>query len=70
MWHSWGEREKDLETELERKVEIEAETDTGIEVEIFMILLAHRDSDHIFKTFYPTIFIVHGRQLKKKINKI
>lgn len=55
MWHSWRGRERELETQLERKVEIEAETDIGTEEEIFMVLLAHVASDHIFKTFCPTI---------------
>lgn len=44
-------RERKLGGQLERKVDTEAETEIGIEVEIFMALLSHIDSDHIFKTF-------------------
>lgn len=42
-------RERKLGGQLERKVD--TETEIGIEVEIFMALLSHIDSDHIFKTF-------------------
>lgn len=40
-----------------------AETDIGIEAEIFMVFFDHIDSDHKFKTFCPTSFIVHGSEL-------
>jgi len=45
------------------KGEIEGETDKGTQVHIFTVLLSHIDSDRIFKTFWKTVVIVHGREL-------